>query len=83
MLPDEPDNATDWYHTHGSAKNGPNGEVYDHENFSDRTPDSEDGDIPISKDYKLDGWLGTPWGVVKKYDYKTGKITTEGTIRVK
>ena len=78
MLPDKPENATDWYHTHGDADPD-----YDHENFSDASPGDPNGDIPASKYYERDGWLGTPWGVVKKYEFKTGKITTEGTIGVK
>jgi RHS repeat-associated protein len=72
----KPPNACAGYHTHGSDKKGPNGEVYDHENFSPE-------DKEFAKSYKTNEWLGTPWGVTKKYNVKTGKITTEGKIKVK
>ena len=55
-----------WYHTHGAPDPG-----YDNENFSGAT-----GDKGYSKATKSVGYLATPSGVIKKYDPKTGVVTT-------
>lgn len=54
-----------WGHTHGSWSDG----VYDDENFS-----RDGGDIDVSKYVKMDAFVATPGGKIKRYNYKKDKI---------
>ena len=63
--------ATAYYHTHGAHD-----PEYDSENFS-----GADGDIGYADYYKIDGYVATPNGSLKQYDYKTGKIETIGKVK--
>lgn len=56
------------YHTHA----GPDPR-FDNENFSPT-------DLATNVYFKLDGYLGTPAGAFKLHNYRTGQITTLGTI---
>jgi hypothetical protein len=59
-------NVTAYYHTHGAYDPG-----YDNEYFSNI---NGQGDIPFAKDQKMDGYLATPMGKIKYYDYANDVI---------
>jgi hypothetical protein len=61
-------NVTAYYHTHGAYD-----PKYDSEIFSD-TYDGR-GDIPFAKSHEIDGYLATPSGKIKYYNYVNDTIT--------
>jgi hypothetical protein len=61
-------NVTAYYHTHGAYD-----PEYDSEYFSN-TYDGQ-GDIPFAKNNKMDGYLATPMGKIKYYNYVNDTIT--------
>jgi len=65
-MPDKGPDDVAWWHTHGANDPG-----YDNENFSGAT-----GDKGYSKANNAPGYLGTPTGVMKKYDPATDTVTT-------
>ena len=56
-------NVTAYYHTHGAYN-----PKYNDEDFS------TNGDIPFAKRHKMDGYLATPTGKIKYYDYANDVI---------
>jgi hypothetical protein len=58
-------NVTAYYHTHGAYV-----PKYNSEYFSD----GRKGDIPFAKRHKMDGYLATPTGKIKYYDYANDVI---------
>jgi len=70
--------ATAYYHTHS----GPD-PAYDNENFSnfyDPVTKQYQGDIPYADHYKIDGYLATPNGRFKYYDYQQGVVEDLGAL---
>lgn len=63
--------ATAYYHTHGGQD-----PRYDSENFST-------ADMRYADRYAIDGYVGTPAGNLKHYNYSTGKDVVIGKVKTK
>ncbi len=59
-------NVTAYYHTHGAYDPGYRSEYFSNTNG--------EGYIPFAKDQKMDGYLATPMGKLKYYNYTNDVI---------